>query len=237
VNLVEKIEGVGHYIREFETWEATEQIIDDNKAFWMLRKPGSKYRKVCLYRDGCNMFVYGDYGQFTFNSMTWLGNVYNLEYNNIGYQMEKLDYDSRQSLNVFDDNYCYDDIIDWLKDRLEYRYRLSEDEIEKVVAWIKECDYDCYPLGIEEFCDKNGLDEIKDILDFTNDCFSNTDEYEWISFLRSNSNTLDEFDEACESDLWNAGKRIHQRYFINMYALKVCGEKLKKQKGECDERS
>ncbi len=71
--LVGHINGSEHYIKEFATWEASEQIIDDNKAFWMLKKPGSQYQKVCLYRDGCNMFVYGDYGQFTFDNMTWTG--------------------------------------------------------------------------------------------------------------------------------------------------------------------
>lgn len=68
--LVDHINGSEHYIKEFATWEASEQIIDANKAFWMLRKPGSQYQKVCMYRDGFDMFVYGNYGQFTFDSMT-----------------------------------------------------------------------------------------------------------------------------------------------------------------------
>ena len=100
--LVDYIKGSEHYINEFTTWEASERIIDDNKAFWMLRKPGSQYQKVCLYRDGYNMFVYGDYGQFAFDNMTWTGSVYNLQYDNIGYQMEKLNYESREALRVFD---------------------------------------------------------------------------------------------------------------------------------------
>lgn len=49
-------------INHFDNWEATEQIIDDKKAFWCIKKPESEYQKVCLYRDGCNMFIYGDYG-------------------------------------------------------------------------------------------------------------------------------------------------------------------------------
>ena len=85
----------------------------------MLRKPGSQYQKVCLYRDGCNMFVYGDYGQFAFDNMTWTGSVYNLQYDNIGYQMEKLNHESRESLRVFDESKCEEDIYDWLKEHLE----------------------------------------------------------------------------------------------------------------------
>lgn len=227
--LTENIHSFENYQKEFATWEATEQTFDDNKAFWMMRKPGSQYQKVCLYRDGCNMFIYGDYGQFTFDSVTWKGDVYNLEYDNNGYQMEKLSYDSKQSLNVFDDEYCREDILDWLKDRLEQRYDLDEKDIKKVVEWIEESGHDFDDFDIEEFCDKNDLSDIDDILNFTRECFRSVDEYEWIAFLRNNTNELQEFDEVCESWLWNAGKRINQRYFICMYALQVCGEKLKAQ--------
>lgn len=232
--IVDYIKGSEHYIKEFATWEATEQIIDDNKAFWMLRKPGSQYQKVCLYRDGCNMFVYGDYGQFTFDSMTWTGSVYNLEYDNIGYQMEKLNYESKQSLKVFDDIKCEKDIFDWLMEQLESYYSLDEDELEKVSESFDPKTWDSVDdLDIEEFCDKNDLSEIEDIIDFTRECCRNIDEYEWIPFLRSNYNRLYDFgDEPCESWLWNAGKCIHQRYFICMYALQVCGEKLKAERGE-----
>lgn len=221
--LVDYINGSEHYIKEFATWEASEQIIDDNKAFWMLRKPGSQYQKVCLYRDGCNMFVYGDYGQFTFDNMTWTGSVYNLQYDNIGYQMEKLNYESRQTLRVFDEDKCEEDIFSWLKERLENRYDVEEEIIEKTIKLFKDEPY-LLDSEIEEFCIENDLIEIEDILYFTKDALESIDEYEWISFLR-NSN-LGEFDEECESELWNAGKCIHQRYFICMYALQICGEKL-----------
>lgn len=225
--LIDYIKGSEHYIKEFATWEASEQIIDDNKAFWMLRNPGSQYQKVCLYRDGCNMFVHGDYGQFTFDNMTWTGSVYNLQYDNIGYQMEKLNRDSRESLRVFDENKCEEDIFDWLRKRLEYKYDVEENIVEKVIKIFKDNSYSI-DYDIEEFCEENDLMEIEDILHFVQDALENLDEYEWISFLR-NSN-LGDFDEECESELWNAGKCIHQRYFICMYALQVCGDKLREQK-------
>lgn len=198
----------------------------------MLRKPGSEYQKVCLYRDGYNMFVYGDYGQFTFDSMTWTGSVYNLEYDNIGYQMEKLNYESKQSLRVFDDTKCVEDIFEWLRYQLEEYYSLEEEDIEKVFNWFNADTWDKHDeVDIKEFCDKNSLPDIEEILVFTRECIRNVDEYEWIAFLRSNYNRLYDFgDEAGESWLWNAGKCIHQRYFICMYALQVCGEKLKNRK-------
>lgn len=232
--LIDYIENAKYYEKEFSEWEATEQIIDENKAFWMLKKQGSQYQKVCLYRDGYNMFVYGDYGQFTFDSMTWTGSVYNLEYDNIGYQMEKLNYESKQSLKVFDDHKCEEDIIDWLKYKLESYYNLEEEIVEKVIHWFNSDAHYSYidEVDIEEFCDKNDLIDIEDILIFTKECLANAEEYEWIAFLRNNYNQLYDFcDEPCESWLWNAGKCIHQRYFICMYALQVCGQKLKEQNG------
>lgn len=33
--IVNCINGSEYYIKEFATWEDSEQIIDDNKAFWM----------------------------------------------------------------------------------------------------------------------------------------------------------------------------------------------------------
>lgn len=230
MKLIERLECAEHYIKKFSGWEASEQVIDDKKAIWCLRKPNSNVEKVCLYRDGCNMFIYGDYGQFSFDSMTWIGSVYNLEYDNIGYQMEKLNYESKQSLYCYDDAECEKDILEWLEDRLEQRYDMMEEDIKKVSEWIEESGYDIDDTDIEEFCDENSFSNIEDILDFTRECFKNTDEFEWIAHLRNVYYDLQEFDEACESSLWKAGKRINQRYFICMYALQVCGEKLSKEK-------
>lgn len=192
-----------------------------------MKKPGSQYQKVCLYRDGCNMFVYGDYGQFTFDSMTWTGSVYNLEYDNISYQMEKLNHESRESLRVFDERKCEEDIYDWIKEHLEDLYGVDDKVIQKIIKFFKKSTY-IHDSHIDRFCSENNIDEVKDILYFTKRALENSDEYDWIMFLR-NSN-LEDFDDPCESYLWNAGKCIHQRYYICMYALQVCGEKLLKEK-------
>jgi hypothetical protein len=73
---------------------------------------------------------------------------------------------------------------------------------------------------------------LQDFMSFTSDLLHYTDEFEWIAHLREVAyNELEEYDEPCESDLWNAGHRLHQRYYICMYALYVCSEKLKQQKG------
>ena len=212
-------------INHFDDWEATEQIFDDKKAFWCIKKPNSEYQKVCLYRDGCNMFVYGDYGQFTFDSMTWLGSVHNLQYDNIGYQMEKLDRDSKSTLYIYDESQCEKDIYAWLKERLENRYDIEEDVIDDIITYFKQNnDFGYCSVDIEEVCEKYNAPELEGILDFTKDALEHVDEYEWISFLRRTS--FQEFDEECESELWQAGRCIHQRYFICMYALMKCSEKL-----------
>lgn len=230
--LTDRIIGFEHYKKEFDTWEATENIIDQRKAVWILKKPGSEIQKVCLYRDGCNMFVYGDYGQFTFDRMTWLGDVYNLQFDNIGYQMEKLNYESRKSLYEFDDDECKKDIKDWLKDRLEADCDKPEELVEKIFKLVEDTFY-LASYEIDEFCQSNDCYELHKLISFVNDCLNNVDEHEWIGFLR-NSN-LDEFDEPCDCRLWEAGTRISQRYFICMYALKVCGEKLKLSKEDANE--
>lgn len=193
----------------------------------MLRKPGSQYQKVCLYRDGYNMFVYGDYGQFTFDNMTWTGSVYNLQYDNIGYQMEKLNHESKESLRIFDEGKCVNDIYDWLKEHLEDLYDVDDKVIQKIIKFFKESTY-IHDFHIDRLCTENNIEEAKDILYFTKRALENADEYDWIVFLRNNN--LEDFDDPCESYLWNAGKCIHQRYFICMYALQVCGEKLLKEK-------
>lgn len=229
--LIKRIKTFEYYVKEFATWEATEQIIDKKKAFWSLQKPGSEYRKVCLFRDGCNMFVYGDYGQFTFDSMTWLGSVYNLNYDNIGYQMEKLNSDSRQSLYIYDEDACEEDILKWLEENLKNNYNIESEQISEIVEYFKNnTDYNYSLYDIHDFCERNSCEELNKILEFTVECIENTDEYEWIAFLRRSN--LNDFDEINESSLWKAGKRTHQRYFINMYALYVCGQKLLEEKGK-----
>lgn len=229
--LIDYIENAKYYEKEFAEWKAFEQIIDEDKAFWMLKKPGSQCQKVCLYRDGYNMFVYGDYGQFSFDNMTWIGSVYNLEYDNIGYQMEKLNYESKKSLIIFEEHKCKEDIIDWLKNILEDYY--GDDDIEKISNFFKS-NPSPDEFEVYDFCDnEKQFLKVEDILLFTEECFENAEEYEWISFLRRNYNEFYDFgDDPCESWLWDAGKCIHQRYFICMYALQVCGEKLKEQNGE-----
>lgn len=139
--------------------------------------------------------------------------------------MEKLDRDSKSTLYIYDETQCEKDIYAWLKERLENRYDIGEDIISEIIDWFKEnSNFYIMDSEIGEICEKYKVPELEDILSFTKDALEHVDEYEWISFLRRTS--FQEFDEECESELWNAGKCIHQRYFICMYALMKCSEKL-----------
>ena len=72
------------------------------------------------------------------------------------------------------------------------------------------------------------LEDCQDLLEFVCEAMGNIDSYEWISFLRRTN--FSHIEEECESDLWHAGERIHQRYYINLLACQVCAEKLTKNK-------
>ena len=224
------------YVKKFDSWEAKKIEIDDTRAYWELRKPGSRVEKICLYRDGYTMFVYGDYSNIVFDAMTWLGAPDNLPYDNMPYLMEKLSKVSLDAIHVYDEESARDDIIDWIKYKIrtEYSYLFENDEkykegIEKIENFVREQGDVWYydESEISEFCEENELFLIEDLIKFTANALSHTDEYEWVSFLRGTD--FSSIGEEYNSDLWDAGKRIDQRFYINMYALKLISEKLRNE--------
>lgn len=230
--LKDKIQNFKHYEKEFTTWEPTEIIIDENRAFWMLKKPDSECRKVCMFRDRYMVFVYGDYGSFCFDNMTWIGSVYNLEYDNIGYQFSKLSYDSKDALKAFDTDTCIEDLKEWFVETLEelkdgYNIENSNEIAKAIFQYIKEnshiwCDE-------EELCEQFDCYEYIDLINFVHGMYCNCDdEYDWIAYLRESN--LGDFEDECESSLWNAGRKVSQSYYISMYALQVCRDKLEERK-------
>lgn len=231
--LKDKIENFEYYENEFSAWEPTEIIIDENRSFWMLKKPDSEYRKVCMFRDGYMMFVYGDYGNFCFDQMTWVGSVYNLEYDNFGYQFSKLSYDSKEALKAFDSDTCIGDLEEWFIDTLaelkdDYHIENPDQIAKSIFQYIKENNY-IFFYAEEELCEKFNCYEYMDLIQFVNDAYCNCgDEYDWVSYLRESN--LGDFEDECESSLWNAGRKVSQSYYISMYALQVCRNKLEDRK-------
>lgn len=226
--LKDKIQNFEHYEKEFTTWEPTEIIIDENRAFWMLKKPDSECRKVCMFRDRYMVFVYGDYGSFCFDNMTWIGSVYNLEYDNIGYQFSKLSYDSKDALKAFDTDVCIEELEEWFIDTLEelkdnYNLEDSGEIAKSIFQYIKENSHIWYDE--EELCEIYDCHEYMDLINFVHGAYCNCDdEYDWVSYLRKSN--LGDFEDECESSLWNAGRKVSQSYYISMYALQVCRDKM-----------
>lgn len=219
-------ERISQYTKNMiSTWEVSEQIIDEERAMWCIKKPGSQYQKVCLYRDGKDMFIYGDYGQYSFDHMTWKGDVYNLPYDCLPYLMEKMNYESKETAYEFKSDVCEKNILDWFQERLENRYELDEELIQTIIDKTVSDE-------ISYYLEENNLeDELEEITSFVSDALNNTaDQYDWIAFLRNNDDRLSLFDESCESDLWKAGKQLSGRFLVSLYALNVCGEKLSREK-------
>ena len=230
------IKGFKQLEKELASWEATETIFDEDKAYWELINPEHAFERVCLFRDQHNMFVYGDKGQLVFDSMTWHGDVYNLRYEATAYQMEKLNKDCRESLYEFCEDQWVIDMENWLADELLNKV---DDHEEVASCFIKYCEENSYitDIGLHQYCENNDLSCLHDLLYFIKECFeyfnSSSEELQsWGSFLESSN--LKDFDEPLESSLLTAGQVVAQRYFICMYALKVCGEKLTQAKAICD---
>lgn len=233
MKLEDAILNVECYVNRFNSWDVKEIIIDNQKAFWEIRKPGSQIQKVCLFRDGSNMCIYGDYGSYTFDKMTWLGSPYNLEYNNLGYQNQKMSYDTKNNVYVFDEDAVTEDIMDWFKDTAVNSYDYDETEINLLAEKI---DLRNNPyVDVEGFCSENNCDDLIELLQFTVELYENSDdEIDYIGYLRGSN--LEDFEEVCDSSLWKAGKRISQTYLVSLLALKICGEKLRCQKEKDDEK-
>lgn len=225
--LEDMIQHFDAYKKRFSGWEASEIIIDGNKAFWQLKKPGSNVQKVCLYRDGCNMFVYGDYGQLVFDSMTWIGNPWNLQYDNFDYQMEKLSHSCREEMHCFDESVAEEQFLEWAKDYLMNEGAESS-LVEKCIEFLKKDVWYRSEYDVEEFCEEDIQNcDYQGFLKFCYDAMDHmSDEIDWVSFLRSNTKIWEDYSDVSDSDLWGIGKCIHQRYFINMYAIRVIAEKL-----------
>lgn len=229
---------VSEYTKElFENWEATETKFDDSsKGLYMLKDPDSEYRKVCMFVDGYHCMIYGDYGSYVFDNMTWVATPHNLRYDDLGYQMEKMNRVSRDhAAYVFDSNLCDTQIIDWLKDRLDARYELNEEETSTVLNILEDIRHNLYYTDEDEIqmeLSKYDLDDLglEPLLYFTYEALrSSGDAREYTAFLNYHYDDLYEFDEPCECELWNAGMKLSERFLTSLYAMEVCSKKLKEK--------
>ena len=119
---------------------------------------------------------------------------------------------------------------------MEYEYKdkakvVSDKICDFIESNIYITDFEIEDFETEDFETKNELFDLIDLIKFVKELYEHIDEYEWIAHLRETN--LGDFDEECESSLWDAGKTISQCYFICLYALRVCKEKLEARKEKC----
>lgn len=212
----------GKYYKDmFRKWEASKTVIDATKALYELKNPKSKDAKICMYRDGTNVFLYGSYGQFTFDSLTWLATPNNLQYDNISYMVEKLSDESRNAVYTFDENCAKSEILEWVRDRLRHYYALSDAQISNVLKYFlcKSCHFfDIHKLISEDF-----IFIVEELIDAT---YSGEKNYKRV--ICENAEILSSYDDDYELNLYNAGQTLNQRFCICMYAMEVCARKLTK---------
>lgn len=226
-----KIHGFPYYEKLFKDWIATETIVDENKAIWELKNPENESQKICLYKDRYTLFVYGAYGQYSFDSMTWIADIHTIAYDNLDYQFQKLNNDSKKALYVFDNTQAKDDIITWFKQILNENYSVTDYQVTTAINFLNKYDNEIITPVDDFISDTPSVCEFEDLLKFTCKLLKTVSESDekadYISFLRNNTSTIDDFEDASQSSLWNIGMITHQSYYITMYALKLCSEKLK----------
>ena len=209
----------GKYYKDmFRKWEASKTVIDATKALYELKNPESKDAKICMYRDGANVFLYGSYGQFTFDSLTWLAAPNNLQYDNISYMVEKLSDESRNAVYTFDESCAKSEILEWVRGQLEYHFALSDTKVNATLKY-----FSC------EKCDRSAVLEDLNFVIAVNALIegANNGEENYRQAVYDNMETLSSYDDDY-GNLYNAGQTLNQRFCICMYAMEVCARKLTK---------
>jgi hypothetical protein len=213
-------------LRNYDTWKA--RIIFENKdedlQIVEFKNPESSCEYIRAVFHGYKLSIYGDYGFWGFD-LTWKGNVFNMPYDNPGYWYGKLAYEFRESGNPYDDSQCREDILEAVKDLFE-QGEVTEEKQKTILEFLKDHSY-VIPEELEEY--EEFIEQITEMLE-------HTDEYEWISYLRDNTEELEPyFGEACEWSLWNFGKKVHVRIWIAMYLLGLAREQLLTERDDRNE--
>ncbi len=232
MKLKDMVKKYDYYREKFGKWSASQVDMGTGMAAYVLQNPEHKVEKVALYRDDNNAFVYGDYGQFTFDSLTWNISPTNIPYNNIGYLLEKMGSKQKEVITVFDSEICMKDVKAWLDDRIETN--IPRETREALMEFLDESDWNSEAFEITD--EYQELADYRDEIQFALDAMGRMgSREEWLVFLRENVHRLDKIEgDGYESDLWSAGKHLNERFFISLVALEVLGEKLEKEKERQD---
>lgn len=220
-----------YYEKLFKGWNADRYIIDSTKAVYELKDQNSSSAKVCMYRDGDTMCLYGDYGSFMFDKMTWIATPQNLPYDNVSYLTEKLSTESRTGSTGYIESQAIDDIAEWAKDRLTERFNADDEQIKCVTDYIQDTSR-C--SSIDDFIKSTPAGTLRNIENFMLLINNLTEaaangETSYISCVESLSYDITEYDSD-PSELYQAGRSLDPRLFISLYAMQICGKKLKKSR-------
>ena len=231
------------YEEKFKKWEASRIIIDKDKSIWELKSVDGSGEKVSLYRDKTDMFVSGTYGQLTFDRVDPSSSVHtiiNIDDDEINFQ--NLSYLCREDVrNCFSRESLVEDIFLWLKKQIESEVEDADRLAREFTDLAMNGEFFDSPDEVKEYCELNKCEESCELLEFIQTCFDSAynSSQDWNLFLETSS--YYELDSRCdkigENSLFCAGVRVSQNYYINMYALQVCSEKLAEEiEGDSCER-
>lgn len=165
--------------------------------------------------DGHYMHWYGDHGSYSFDC-TWNTSIFNIPFNSPYYLFEKFDITgiAGGAGKEFDSEECKKEVLNYLYESYWWEEELSDYDKTKIKGYLTTDkwypDIDDYKLS--RSVDKNLVEDIRDLIQSTNDRF------EFIVKLRE----LDKDDSPfCECyDLYSAGEIISPHFWFILRCLK-----------------
>lgn len=169
--------------------------------------------------DNHYMLWYGDHGSFSFDC-TWKTSLFNIPFNSPHYLFEKMDTTSIAggAGKEFDSEECKKEVLNYLYESCWWE-ELSDYDKSRIKGYLtsdKWCpDIDDYKLS--RSVDKNLVEDIRDLIQATNDRF------EFIVKLRDMDRDNSPFCECYE--LYNAGEIISPHFWFILRCLKEIADR------------
>ena len=226
------------YVKKFKEWEALEEIFDDEKALYTLRNPNYVKEKVCMYVDGNGfMMLYGEYGSFAFDRMTWQVDPYTLNCHELSYMLGKASKDSEEAIYIFDAEKCKEDLYTWfklmfdgtkLRDDAKAFGRICE-ILDSAAILSTASDYED---ELETVLNEFGFyddDFRKEVVMFVFNALGNMNDgkFSWQMFLNNSHGKYENMENDDILELCEAGKKINPSVLISLLAIFICGAKLR----------
>lgn len=144
--------------------------------------------------SGNNIFISGDLGEAVY-WCTWKTSWQNIANSSFGYLLGKLQCVTHGK-ESYDSDECTQELDSWYEE------------------FISDNEEDDFPEGY--------FDKMKEFVEEAKRY--NSDEFEWISWLRDSD--MDEFEDPCDSPLWTFGQQINNRLYGYWVAFHMIKEQL-----------